>query len=72
VNLAGDEDVLRFELEEAGRARGAERFRRRHEVDRLDEIRLPLAVAADEDVDRWMEFDNVGCEVPKILGVELQ
>src|SRR6185436_15694468 len=53
------------------RVRRAERAQRREVVDRLDEVRLPLAVVAVEDVDARPGDEVEGREVPPPLGPQL-
>src|SRR5207244_7882048 len=61
------EDARRVEADDAGKVRRAERLRRGEEVDGLDEVRLPLAVAADDEVRRRMERHFLGGEIAEVL-----
>src|SRR5207237_363890 len=58
------------EADDAGQMRRAERLRRGQEVDRLDEVRLPVAVAADDEVGGRMELHFLRGEVSEVLCCE--
>ena len=68
MHLAGNERARRSEREETADARRAKRFRRRQEVDRFEQVGLPLTVAADDDVDVLVKRHLVGSKVPERLG----
>ena len=61
-------NVRRVEAEEAGHFRRAKRLGRRQKVDRFEEVRLPLAVAAYENVDRAMKALLSGSEIAVGIG----
>ena len=64
------EDARRVEANDAGEVRRAERFRRGEEVDRLEEVRLPLAVAADDEVRADVERQLLRGEIAEVFDGE--
>src|SRR5262249_24882089 len=62
-----DEHAGRAVAHEAGQARRAERFGRGQEVDGLEQVRLALPVAANDEVDALVERDRRRGKVAEVV-----